>query len=285
MKVSFELQPNQKLILRILKETGKLHALALSRVLRAIDNAPDDFASFIKIVTNMRDPFPGFDALGKRKRPDYEWQLEQEIDGLRFVGLIATRLHDFGHFGGGLNIGKELTIWGLDVELTEEGSRVAEAIKYDRRVVVRPATDKQTSVFVACAFGLRDIDALCERCLMSACTALGYDCVRVDLTEPPQTITEAIMDGISESAAIIADLTHARPSVYFEVGFAHALGLPILLTCRRDHYRGIRDDTRVHFDLEQFKISFWTRTKQGAYRWAKDMKPHERLAKLLPALK
>ena len=111
---------------------------------------------------------------------------------------------------------------------------------------------------------------------------LDYEPVRVDLSEPEQTITELMMKAITEAAAVLADLTHARPSVYFEVGYAHGLGVPLVLTCRQDHERGDRDDARVHFDLEQYKISYWSRTSKNRFRWEKGMKPATRLASIIP---
>lgn len=69
--------------------------------------------------------------------------------------------------------------------------------------------------------------------------------------------------------------------MYFEAGFALSLGVPILLTCRKDHYRCFEDNRRVHFDLEQFKISFWERQKRGKISWAEGMEPVERLGQLL----
>ncbi len=89
------------------------------------------------------------------------------------------------------------------------------------------------------------------------------------------------MEGIRETACIIADLTYARPSVYFEVGYAHGLGIPLLLTCRKDHFHGKVDHARVHFDLEQFKISYWSRNAKGRFQWPAAMEPSERLSKIL----
>tara|TARA_R110002050_G_scaffold85135_1_gene181727 strand:- start:12337 stop:12663 length:327 start_codon:yes stop_codon:yes gene_type:complete len=94
-------------------------------------------------------------------------------------------------------------------------------------------------------------------------------------------ITEDIVENILNAKCIIADLTYARPSVYFEVGYAHGLPADLLLTCREDHHRGIKDDAKIHFDLEQFKISFWSVDSNGNFKWRKNMDPQFRLGEIL----
>ena len=136
------------------------------------------------------------------------------------------------------------------------------------------------TVFVASVIGDPTVNNLYSH-IMSVCEELGHKAVRIDLTEPESTITEAILKTIAESKAVMADLTFGRPSVYFEAGFAHGLGIPLLLTCRKDHLRGIEDHLRVHFDLEQYKISFWQSVNSGDVLWEDQMDPKTRLRALL----
>lgn len=277
MKVGFTLNASHKLILQILRETKEI---PVSRLEKIYGLFTEDRVSIKRIAEVFReqDEAPKLHAtlISLDTGPT---AMERDIIGLEFVGLIELipSPSTVGRYKG---IEGHHSVW-----LTEEGQRVAERLSQGRRLLLRPRADKQTSVFVACAFGKDDIDALYEKHLEPACSSINYHPVRVDMNEPPQTITEDIMRGITEAACVLADLTYARPSVYFEAGLAHGLGIPLILCCRKDHYRSHLDDTRVHFDLEQFKISFWSQDKKGRFHWAKNMEPGHRLAKVLTKLR
>jgi hypothetical protein len=72
---------------------------------------------------------------------------------------------------------------------------------------------------------------------------------------------------ITESQLAIVDLTHARPSVYYEAGFAEAQFKPIVYTVRSDHFlRGAPDHERVHFDLDKKPILKWHEVNSQTFR-------------------
>ena len=68
-------------------------------------------------------------------------------------------------------------------------------------------------------------------------------------------IEDAIIAEIRRSRFVVADFTHGedgvRGSVYYEAGFAHAMGLPVIFTRRKDK-EGV-----VHFDTDHFYRIEW----------------------------
>ena len=166
---------------------------------------------------------------------------------------LADSLHDQElikrqdmHYDNGR--GQTRTIRGSDYTVTTNGHSAMEQ---------RQTEVKSDQCFVAMWFN-EATDALYDRAIAPAVRAAGYQPLRID--QKPDflgKIDDQIIAEIRRSRFVVADFTHGdggvRGSVYYEVGFAQGLDIPVIFTCRDDQL----DD--LHFDTNHFLHLSWPR--------------------------
>lgn len=85
--------------------------------------------------------------------------------------------------------------------------------------------------------------------------AVEDDCklrvVRIDRVHHNENITNRIIASIRTASIVVADFTTQNQGVYYEAGFAEALGRIVIRTCRADDFH------RLHFDTRQFFHIRW----------------------------
>jgi len=142
---------------------------------------------------------------------------------------------------------------------------------------------KQMKCFVAMAFDREETDAVYDNLIVPQLERVSVKPIRVDRVEHNDEIDNKIITELKECEFAIADLTYARPSVYFEAGFAQRTA-PVIYTCRRDHSRPRPDDEygnfRVHFDLLMKNIIWWSHPKDRTFK----KRLHKRVSHVLAPL-
>ncbi|MBI3939084.1 MAG: hypothetical protein HY323_19085 [Betaproteobacteria bacterium] len=85
----------------------------------------------------------------------------------------------------------------------------------------------------------------------------GYQPFRIDKHEHVNKIDDEIVASIRRSKFVVADFTYGssgvRGGVYFEAGFALALGLTVVWTCRKD----LIHPEKIHFDVNHYNFLAW----------------------------
>jgi nucleoside 2-deoxyribosyltransferase len=116
--------------------------------------------------------------------------------------------------------------------------------------------------FIAMAFDREDTDALYDFAISPLLKRMGITPFRVDRSNRNDDIDDQILSELGECDFVIADLSYARPSVYFEAGVAQGRDVPVVYSCRKDHFRHQPEDQhgnfRVHFDLQMKPIIQWS---------------------------
>jgi hypothetical protein len=117
--------------------------------------------------------------------------------------------------------------------------------------------------FVATALGKPDVDKVYNKGIRPILRELGVKPLRIDRVEHNDDIDNKIFALLNEADFCIADLTYARPSAYYEAGYAFGSQKPVVYIVRSDHFKNAQDAERVHFDLQMKNIIGWTEPNEA----------------------
>lgn len=160
------------------------------------------------------------------------------------AGEILKGLKEEGYLAGAY---ASMDSWQLS--LTIDGLRRAAELR-------RQVKASGSTVFVAACF--KDELQEARDTIHRVIGEWGYHPKAVDQDCRDKLIDLRIYELIRESSFVVADLTWNRQSVYYEAGFAHGLGLEVVLTCRSDHFKSPKSEfKRVHFDLSHRPVIQW----------------------------
>lgn len=119
---------------------------------------------------------------------------------------------------------------------------------FEGTILTETKFDGSNLVFVIIAF--RDHMESVFESIKAAGTAVGLDVKRVKDIPGDYRITDQIIQMINSAKFVVADLTHERPNVYFELGYARGIRKTVITTAR--------EYTDIHFDVKDWTCLFYT---------------------------
>jgi hypothetical protein len=99
----------------------------------------------------------------------------------------------------------------------------------------------------------------------------GFEINRVDEIAGPGIILDDIRRQIETSHVIVADVTSLNPNVFYEIGYAHALGKPVIILVRRN---GDESSQNLPFDIRGYRAIYYDDTIGGKRRVEDALRKH-----------
>ena len=99
------------------------------------------------------------------------------------------------------------------------------------------------------------MDAVYDEAIARGILDAGYKPILITQTGHTNRIDDEIFVEINRSRFVVADYTRQRQSVYYESGYAKALGLTVFWLCDD------ADKENLHFDVEHYSYIFYYRDK------------------------
>lgn len=115
--------------------------------------------------------------------------------------------------------------------------------------IEKNSTKMSKQAFIAMWFDPEMDEAFLK--IEKACDSNGFKAFRIDTKEHNNEISGEILYEIRNSKFLISEVTGQRQGVYFEAGYAMALGLPVIWCCRENELG------KVHFDTRQYNHVIW----------------------------
>jgi hypothetical protein len=117
-------------------------------------------------------------------------------------------------------------------------------------VVLAESSIASSEVFIVMSFAERGELKDAYNTFCRVCKNKEFHAYKVDHhVDPKQRIVPTIFDSIRRCAFVIADVTDAKPNVYYELGYARALGKAVIQTAR--------EGINLPFDVYDVPTLFW----------------------------
>ena len=136
----------------------------------------------------------------------------------------------------------------LKKDIERRGTSVDASIQVEE-LVTKQKTEKYPHLFVIMPFS-PDLDDVYYLGIHETAKTLGCSCERVDEIEFVGDILDKMYDSIRNSRIVIAEVSTQNANVYYELGYAHALGKPTILITK--------EISSAPFDIKGFNHIVYT---------------------------
>jgi Nucleoside 2-deoxyribosyltransferase len=109
-------------------------------------------------------------------------------------------------------------------------------------------------------------DTFYREVIQNQAEAAGFEVLRIDEKAGPGVIFQDIQKEIEQAEVVIAEITPANPNVFYELGYAHALGKPTILLAQRN--------AALPFDIRSFRVVFYNDTIGGKSEVERNLRRH-----------
>ena len=126
--------------------------------------------------------------------------------------------------------------------------------------IINPLSDTAGKVFVSMPMNhdkCADVDIIREG-IGRGIRKTGNEPYFLDKDAHNMNITVKMIDEISSCKFLVADFTTHNTGVYYEAGYARALGKTVIHTCKKDDFQGL------HFDVKQIQTLSWSNSDELA---------------------
>jgi hypothetical protein len=137
------------------------------------------------------------------------------------------RVHANAMKAGAYRVGSDLqmSFFGIEFETASHSA-------YEESVRRKHARVQQMSVFVLMPFA-KEFDEIYKAGISAPLRRIGFQCERVDPVHFAGDILDQILTKIQNAHFVVADMTGLNPNVFYEVGYAHALGKIVILLSQK----------------------------------------------------
>lgn len=110
-----------------------------------------------------------------------------------------------------------------------------------------------------------DLDSIYHDIIKPCVESMGMVCRRSDEIRSNNAIVRDIWKSICEARLIIADLTHANPNVFYELGIAHTVGKQTILLSQKG-------EKKFPFDVMHLRRIIYENTASGGKQLTEELK-------------